>query len=403
MKKFKYTATDKNGKKISGNFVAESETEMKAMLLKSGYYVTSVRQVSSTDLSSIFSLSGKVRTSELSQFCNQFSVMITAGISIVDAIEVAITQSYSPKLKSTLKKIQEDMKQGLLLSDAMAKHPKVFPPFFSSMVFIGETGGCLDTVLITVAEYYELEEKTKKKVLGSLAYPFILVLMLAAVLIVMFVFVIPRFISSFSVMDVNMPKLTMAIFNISNFFVEYWLIILGITAAVAVVLWALHFLPTVKYFYDMLSVKIPVVKKISMAVFTSRFCRALGLLLASGADSLEALVALKKTITNTYLAKQFDKVIDGVRMGMSLSAALSSEMKMSPILLQMIIVGEKTGELDEVLKRTAPYFDRQTEQALNLITTIVQPTIMLALGAVVAVLFASIYSPILEMVKSIKA
>lgn len=402
MKKFKYTATDKNGKKIKGNFVAESETEMKEMLLNSGYYVTSVRQVSSLELSA-FSLGGKVRTSELSQFCNQFSVMITAGISIVDAIEVSITQSYTPLLKRTLKKIQEDLKQGLLLSDAMAKHPKVFPPFFSSMVFIGESGGCLDTVLLTVAEYYELEEKTKKKVIGSLAYPFILLLMLVAVLIVMFVFVIPTFISSFATMDVNMPWITMTIFDISNFMVANWLYIIAIAAAVIVAFWALHFVPSVKMFYHMLLVKLPIAKRISMSVFTSRFCRALGLLLASGADSMEALIALKKIITNVYLAKQFDRVIDNVRMGAALSAAISSEMQMSPILIQMIIVGEKTGELDEVLKKTAPYFDRQTEAALNLITTIVQPAVMLLLGGVVGVLFLSIYSPILEMVKNVKA
>ena len=401
MKKFKYTATDKNGKKIKGNFVAESETEMKEMLLNSGYYVTSVRQVSSLELSG-FSLTGKIRTSELSQFCNQFSVMITAGISIVDAIEVSLTQSYSPTLKRTLRKIQEDLKQGLLLSAAMEKHPKVFPPFFSSMVFIGESGGCLDTVLITVAEYYELEEKTKKKVLGSLAYPAILVLMLVGVLVVLFVFVIPRFMSSFSALNVKMPWITVTIFNISTFMVEYWIYMLVFAITIGVILWGLHFIPSIKMLYHTLLVKLPIVRKINMSVFTSRFCRALGLLLASGADSMEALIAMKKIITNVYLAKQFDRVIDNVRMGAALSAAISSEMTMSPILIQMIIVGEKTGELDDVLKRTAPYFDRQTEASLNLITTIVQPTIMISLGAVVAVLFMSIYSPILEMVKSMR-
>ena len=402
MKKFKYTATDKNGKKIKGNFVAESETEMKEMLLNAGYYVTSVRQVSTMELGGFLSLGGKIRTSELSQFCNQFSVMITAGISIVDAIEVSITQSYSALLKRTLKKIREDLKQGLLLSQAMDKHPKVFPPFFSSRVYIGESGGCLDTVLLTVAEYYELEEKTKKKVIGSLAYPFILVLMLVAVLIIMFVFVIPTFISSFSAMDVNMPWITMTIFNVSNFMVQYWLYMIIIAASIIAVFWVLHFVPSIKMIYHMLLVQTPVVKRITMSVFTSRFCRALGLLLASGADSMEALLALKKIITNVYLAKQFDRVIDNVKMGASLSAAISSEMKMSPILIQMIIVGEKTGELDEVLKKTAPYFDRQTEASLNLITTIVQPTIMISLGAVVGVLFLAIYSPILEMVKTMK-
>ena len=401
MKKYKYVATDKNGKKIKGNFVAENEMEMKEMLLKAGYYVSSYRQVSSKEIS-FFSLSGKVRVKELSQFCNQFSVMIASGVSIVDSIAVSCDQSYSPSLKSALRKIKEDLKQGVLLSDAMAKYPKIFPPFFSSMVYIGETAGCLDRVLITVADYYTLEEKTKKKVASSLAYPIILLVMLVGVVIAMMVFVIPRFIDSFSKMDVEIPPLTMAIFDASNFMVEYWWLILAVIFVTIVLFWAIHFLPSVQLFYDRLKVFLPVFKKINMAIFTSRFCRSLGLLLDSGADALTALNNLRKTISNKYLLLQFDRVINDVRMGMALSSALAAEMKLSPILIQMIIVGEKTGELSAVLIKTAPYFDSDTEQALNLITTTVQPAVMVLLGAAVAVLFIAIYSPILSSIQSLQ-
>ena len=402
MKKFKYNATDRNGKKIKGNFVAESETEMKEMLSKAGYFVTSFRQVSTTDLSAFFSLSGKVKVNELSQFCNQFSIMISAGISIAESIEVASEQSFSKLLRSTLKKVLEDLKQGVLLSDAMAKHPKVFPPFFSSMVYVGESAGCLDRVLVNVAEYYQLEERTKKKVRGALAYPIILLIMLIGVVAVMLGFVIPSFVGAFQKMGSEMPPLTMAIFNLSAFFRDNFLYILAFTFAIIVVLWALRFLPSVREFYDKLKVTLPVFRKINMAIFTSRFCRSLGLLLSSGSDSLSALENLKKTITNRYLAKQFDKVIVNVKMGMSISSALSSEMKVSPILIQMIVVGERTGELDAILIKTAPYFDAQAEASLNLITTIVQPAIMLLLGVVVAILFIAIYSPILQMITELE-
>lgn len=403
MKKFKYVATDKDGKKIKGNFVAENESEMKEMLLKAGYYVTSYRELSSVDFSSFFSLSSKVKVSELSQFCNQFSVMISAGISIVEAIDVAASQKFSAKLRNTLNKIREDLKQGALLSQAMEKHPKVFPPFFSSMVYIGETAGCLDRVLVTVAEYFQLEEKTKKKIKGALAYPIILLIMLVGILILLMVFVIPRFIDAFSSMDIEMPALTMAIFNIYYFFKTYYLQVLALVAILVAVFFLLRFIPAVKDFYDRLKVTLPIFKRINMSVFVSRFCRALGLLLSSGADTLTALEAMKKTITNRHLSKKFNKVVDDVRMGMSLSAALEAEMEVSPILLQMIIVGEKTGELDRVLIDTAPYFDSQTEASLNLITTIVQPAVMVLLGLAVGVMFAAIYSPIISIIKSVKA
>lgn len=401
MQKYKYTATDKSGKKIKGNFVANSEAEMKEMLMKAGYFVTSSRQVSSADLSNVLTV-GKVKVSELSQFCNQFSVMISAGISIVEAINVSVTQSYSGKLKNALLKIQEDLKQGLLLSEAMAKHPKIFPEFFSSMVYVGETAGCLDVVLVSVAQYYELEQKTKKKILGALIYPIILLVMLVGVVIIMLGFVIPTFITSLSKMGTDMPAITMAVFNLSIFFQDYGVITILIILFIIFGLVMLRFVPSVREFYDMLKVKLPVFKRINMSVFTSRFCRSLGLLLSSGADSLSSLVSLRKTISNRYLGKQFDRVINNVKIGMPLSSALASEMNVSPIMIQMIIVGEKTGELAQVLNKTAPYFDAQTEASLNVITTTVQPAVIIMLGGIIAVLFVAMYAPILSIIQSVQ-
>ncbi len=402
MNKYKYVATDKNGKKVRGTFVADSESEMKEMLLKANYYVTSSRQVSDINLSSFFSLTGRIKTTELSQFCNQFATMINAGISIVEAIEVCSKQNYSRLLVNALKDIRDSLKQGVILSDAMAKHPKLFPPFFSSMVYVGENADCLDKVLINVAEYYEFEDKTKKKIKGALAYPIILLLMILVILVIMLVFVIPTFMQSFSSMGITMPAITVALFNLSTFMQENGLIVLGLVAALIIILWLLKFLPSIQYFYDYLKIKLPLFKKINMALFTSRFCRSLGLLLANGSDTLGALQVLKKTINNKYLAKQFDEVITKVSMGFSLSAALQNEMDVSPILIQMIIIGEKTGELDVTLTRTAPFFASQAERALESITTVIQPVLLILLGGTIAILFLAVYSPILEMIKQLQ-
>ena len=402
MNKYKYTATDAEGNIVKGNFIAENEAEMKEMLLKAGYYVTSCRRASNVDLSALLSVSGKVKVSELATFCNQFSVMIGAGISIVEAVDVCAQQKFSGLLKSTLKSIQDDLKQGLLLSDSMAKYPKVFPPFFASMVFVGESAGCLDRVLVTVAEYYEFEEKTKKKVRSSLAYPAFLLVMLVGVVVAMMLFIIPTFMDSFGKMDITMPPITVAIFEMSLFFKEFGLMLLGAIVAIVLILWLLKFLPSVKLRYDQLKVTLPLFKKVNMALFTSRFCRSLGLLLSSGSDSLGALESLKKTISNKFLLLQFEKVINNVRMGMSLSAALGAEMQVSPVLIQMIIVGERTGELDKILTKTAPFFNAQAEDSLNTITAVIQPTVLVLLGGVIAVLFVAIYSPILEMIQQIQ-
>ena len=400
MKKFKYTATDKEGNVTKGVFLAESESEMKEMLLKSGYYVTSSRTVSTADLSTFFSLSGKVKTKDLSQFCNQFSVMIVSGVPIVESISLLKTQSSSGLLKKTLRKIEDDMKQGLLLSEAMKKYPKVFPPFFYSMVFVGENAGCLDKVLVTVAQYFETEDKTKKKVKGALAYPLLLLALTIGVIVVMMLFIIPTFIDSFAKMNVEMPALTLMIFEMSNFFREYWLYIFVFVVAAIAIVWLMRFLPSFRVFLDRMKVTIPIMKRINMARFTSRFARSLGLLLDSGSDTLSALENIRETIDNRYLLSQFDKVITKVKMGASLSEALTAEMKLSPILLQMIAVGEKTGEMAAVLLKTAPYFDSEVEAALAAMTAVLQPAVLLLLGAVIAVLFIAMYSPILSMITS---
>lgn len=402
MRKYKYTATDQQGRKVKGTFVADNESEMKKLLLKAGYYVTSYHEVAGKDLSSFFSVSGKIKTKELNQFCSQFSVMISAGISIVEAIKTLKEQNFSTLLKSTLNKIDDDLKQGLILSDAMLKYPKVFPPFFANMVFVGESAGCLDRVLITVAEYYETEEKTKKKFKSALAYPIVLIVMLIGIVIIMMGFVIPSFINSFAKMNVEMPALTMAIFNMSLFFQDNWMFILAFVAVFIIIIWALNRLESVKTFSDRLKVTLPISKKINMAIFTSRFARSLGLLLSSGADTLSALETLHKTIDNRFLKKQFSKVINNVKMGMSLSGALNAEMKISPILTQMIIIGERTGELDQVLLKTAPYFDQEAEAALNLITTIIQPVVLGLIAGIIAVLFIAMYSPILGMITNLQ-
>ena len=402
MQKYKYVATDKEGNMTHGVFVGESEAEIREMLLRSGYYVTSIKAVSTHSLSSLISLGASVPTKDLTQFCNQFSVMILAGVPIVDSVALLKDQTTSRVLKKTLGKIEEDLKQGLVLSDAMRKYPRVFPTFFSSMVYVGENAGCLDKVLVSIAEYYEQEDKTKQKTRAALAYPILLLILTIGVVVVMFVFVIPRFVDSFSKMNVEMPALTMAIFNMSLFFQEYWLIVLGFLIAFIILLFLLKYIPSVGMVIDQLKVTLPIMKNVNMARFTARFARSLGLLLENGSDTLSALENVHRVIDNKYLLKQFNRAMLDVKMGMSLSKALSSEMTLPPILIEMIIVGEQTGELGQVLLKTAPYFDSSVQKALDRMTAVLQPTLLLVLGGIIATLFVAMYSPILAMITSLQ-
>ena len=327
--------------------------------------------------------------------------MISAGISIVESLQALKQQSYSNLLRNTLTKVIDDLHEGLMLSDSMKKYPKVFPEFFSSMVYVGETSGRLDKILVSVANYYTRQQKNRHKLRSALAYPAVLTIMMIAVLVVMLHFVIPTFISSFMSMEIEMPGLTLALFNLSNFFRGNWQYI---ALGVIIVVGAIYLLSKTqkgRLFFDKLKVKIPIARRINMAMFTSRFVECLGLLLSSGLDIVSSLESVKNIVGNKYLETQFEKVILDVKKGISLSTAIEIEMDLSPVVTQMIAVGEKTGSTDKLLLQTNDYFDQEVESALALISTTIQPILLAVLGGFIALMFIAIYTPILSMITSL--
>lgn len=400
LKKFIYSARDLNGKKIKGTFIAENESAMKESLAKSNLYLSSYRQVSNKKPNAFFSVTGKVSVNELCTFSKQFSVMISAGISIVECISILKEQPFSQLLKKTLNKMTEDLASGLILSESMKKYPKVFPNFFTSMVYVGETSGRLDEILLSVTEYYDRRQRTSKKIKSALAYPMTLIVLIVAILAVLFYFVIPKFITTFMSMNVEMPALTMGLFNVSNFITMFWKEIVCVITIIFLFFYLTNKTKSGRYFFDYLKMKLPIIKNITMANFTSIFTQSLGLLLSSGLDMVSSLSTINKIINNKYLEKKFTEIRQDVEKGMPLSQALEINLKCSPILIQMILVGERTGRLDKVLLQTYDYFDQQVDAALNLIVVFIQPTILVILGVSIAVIFAAIYMPILTMITS---
>lgn len=401
MKKFQYLARDLEGKKVKGTFIAENEEEMKKSLAKNNLFLEKYKTISNKKPNAFFSVTGKVSLNELCNFCTQFSVMITSGIAVIDCIKILKNQSYSGFLRKTLEKVEEDLSAGLMLSQSMKKYPKVFPNFFVSMVYVGETSGQLDTILLSVSDYYTRRQKNSKKIKSALAYPIVLVALMIGVLVIMLGFVIPTFIDTFSELEVEMPFITMALFNMSNYLTAHWK---DIALTVIIVVLLLYLFPKTKigrYTYDMLKVKLPVFKQVTMATFTSTFTQSFGLLLNSGLNMVTALDACSKIINNKYLEKQFLVMKRDVERGLPLSQSLELNMKLSQVLIQMILVGEKTGNLDKILLQTYDYFDQQIDNALNLITTTIQPIILVFLGVSIATIFMAIYMPILNMITTL--
>lgn len=400
LKKYKYVAINIEKKKFVGTFLAENEKDLARKLSEQSLYLVKAVVEKKSTASTFFSTTGKVKIRELATMCRQFAIMLNTGIPIIEALNILKNQSYTSLLKKTLEFIHEDVKGGLLLSDALKKHKRIFPNFLLSMVYVGEVSGALDKIFITLADYFESDADIKKKTKSALTYPIILIIMAIGIIVLMVAFIIPTFMDAFSTLDVNMPPITITLNNISIYLKNNWKKIFIYLVCILAVIILFSKTKKGKYFLDMMKVKLPVVSKITSSLITARFARSLGILVDGGLDVVDSLETVQIVLGNTYIEKKFKMVIENVRNGMSLTLALDSANLFPPLIIQMISVGEGTGQLGEVLNRSCGFFDNQAETALSSITTVIQPVILFIIGGSVGLLFYAIYSPLIEIMQT---
>lgn len=401
MKKYKYTAINLYGKKFQGTFLAENEKDLRAQLAKQNLYLVSSKQDTEKSPNPFFSLTGKVSVNELSTFCRQFAIMITSGTSIVDSLSILKGQAYTGFLKRVLEQVYEDVKAGKLLSEALEKHKRVFPNFFRSMVRVGEISGSIDKVLVSIADYFETDSRMRAKTKSALIYPCILIVMAIGIIALMVVFIIPTFQKALESLDVEMPALTLALYSLSAYIRERWMTIVLIV--VAVVLVCVIFVRTKKgrYLWDKCKFHLPLVGNVIKNNISARFCRSFSLLIASGMDIVDAMDEVCIVFGNVYVADQFKKAADDVRQGMTLTMALQSYKLFPTMVVQMVSVGERTGELESVLSRSCSFFENQVERSIAAVTSMIQPIILCIIGAAVGILFYAVYSPLLQVMNTI--
>lgn len=401
MKKYKYVAYNLDRKKFSGYYFADSEEHLRSMLAQQDLYVVSCRVVVEKSPKSFFKFQSKIKMKEITHFCRQLAIMINASIELINCLEILKGQSFTKAFKAILETIYEDVKSGQLLSEAMEKHKKVFPNFFRNMVYVGEKSSSLEKVLTNIADYYENEGRAKAKVKGALVYPMVLLVMTIGILVLMMVFVIPTFRESFSELDMEMPPITMAIFNLSDFVIANWTTILLVAVAVILGFKFISKTPSGRMFFDTLYMQIGFLKRYQVAKVTSIFARSFGLLLASGMHIVEAMEVVQRILGNKYIEKKFVKATDQVRDGESLTVALEKMNIFPPMLIQMVSVGEQTASLDESLLHTCAHFDEQRANALNAIMSTIQPILMAFMGVSIGIIFIAVYSPMLSIMQNV--
>ena len=397
MQKYKYTAVNLQKHKIKGVFIAKNEEDLAEQLAKQSLFLISAKPYSGGASGSFFSYEAKVTVNELTSFCRQYAIMLNTHIPILDCLDILKNQPYTNYFKNVISVIYEDVESGILLSEALEKHKNVFPDFFRSMVKVGELSGKLDSVLTSLAEYYETESETRRKVKSAMAYPMMLMGMTIGIVVLMLAIVVPTFRETLSKLNVEPEGLTAAIYAISDFLLGYWQMLLLIIAGIALIFVIVNRTEKGKYFIDVMKLKLPIIKTIQLNTITSRFARAFALLLSSGLDLNEALKATEIVIGNRYLSKRFHEAAEAVRGGMSLTNAFESYDLFPPMMIQMITIGEKTNALDEVLTRSCKFFDDQVETSVNSLTNKLQPIMLLIMGTVICVLFLAVYSPIISI------
>lgn len=403
MQKFKYTAINLQKQKIKGTFIANDENDLAAQLAKQSLFLISCKAYTNDTPSAFFTLSvgSSVSTSELTNFCRQFSIMQNTGISILDCLDILRNQHFSAYFRNLLQVIYEDVKSGLLLSDALDKHRKVFPHFFRSMVRVGELSGKMELVFGSLADYYESEKAIKAKVKGALSYPLMLLAMTVGVVILMMLVVVPTFREAMAQMDVEITGITKIVYDLSDFMLSYWLVMLAGVITVGLVIFLIGRTESGAFFFDKMVTYVPFVRTVQRNLFTARFARAFGLLLSSGMDLNSALDSVEVIISNRYLKKKFHEAAESVRQGMSITVAFETYKLFPQMMLQMVTIGERSGTLDEVLMRSCLFFDNQVETSLNSVTSKIQPIMLLLMGGIIGTLFIAVYSPILNIMTNL--
>ena len=402
MPKFKYTAVNIKKEKFTGTFIAENEKDLAEQLAKQNLYLISSTPYSDKTPSAFWTTgTGKVSVIELASFCRQFATMLNAGITIMDSMQSLITQPYSAYFRKILERIYEDLRGGLMFAECVEKHKKVFPDFFRSMLHVGEESGRLETVLLSLADYYERDDKLKRQTASALAYPMLLLVLIIGIIVLMLVFIVPTFRSALSGMNVPVEGLTKVVYDISDFLLNEWRTVVIVIVVLAGVLFLVGRTKGGRRFYDYLKLHLPLFGKVNLDLITARFARGFSLLISSGMDVVEALNTIAIVINNTWMKERYLKAVDNVCQGMSIALAFKSYKLFPDMMLQMIAVGEQTAGLEEVLSKSFSYFDGKAESALTNLTNKLQPIMMIIMGVVVGALFIAVYSPMLSIMKNL--
>ena len=401
---FEYSALTAEGKKIKGIVDAESILMARQKLRESSTYPIDLKETSAQLRAEaplgigIGSFMKKVGLREVSVMTRQLATLLDAGLPLVQSLNVIITQTVNPQFKKTLAQVKEEVNEGNSLAQSISHYPTVFSPFYVNMVRAGEASGTLNVVLDRLADFNESQQIMRGKIRAALTYPAFMFIIGSAVLFFMTTFIVPKITGIFEEMHQSLPGITIVLIAVSNFFRFYWFLII-LFIAVLVLGLRHYFTKTIKgqYHWDRLTITVPFIGALIHRMAMARFSRTLGTLLQSGVPLLTALAIVKNVVDNRLIADVINKASGDVEEGQSLSGTLAQSPLIPPLMIQMIAVGEQSGNLEAMLYKVANSYESEVESNITVMTSMLEPLMILVMGLFVAFIVLSILLPIFEM------
>lgn len=397
---YAYSAKNMEGGLIKGELDAPSYDALEARLRERGYFITEYRE-NAVGKKFKLNLFNGVSAREIAVFCRQFSVLLNAGVTIIEAISLLKGQTESKKLDEVIDGVSAKLRRGVVLSEAMAAHTDVFEEMFISMVKVGEASGTIDSIMQRLADYYERDNRIKQKLKSAMTYPIILAVLTVAVIVLLIVQILPMFSDILGQMGEKLPLITEAMIGVSGFFVDNFFLIALLILALAVFLKYFKDSALGRLWLDGLKLTLPGVKNVCVKLITARFARSMSILLKSGVPIVNAVDIMKRIIGNRVAERKFESCAQAIREGRGIAGPIRDTKLFPNLLVHMIAIGENSGELDEMLSRTAGFFDLEVEEAIERLTIMIEPLMIIILGAVVGVIIISVMLPMISIMTSI--
>ncbi len=395
---FTYRAVTVKGEKVKGTIEAFDRKDAGTKLNEKGLRPVAIQELVLPHARLFDPLFGKVRSDELLIFYSQLYDMVSAGIGFLKSLEMISEQTRNRKLKNAIDDISALLRKGTSISDAFEQHEDIFPPLFISMIKSGEASGELETVLRNYNVLYDEHLEIQRKTAGALFYPMILFCLGMAVILFLVAFIVPKFVEIFSTAGIALPMITQVLYVFGTAMIRYWYLILGVTGLAAWGIWRYLKTEPGRYLVDSLKLAVPVFGPLNRDVAFSRFLTTMGLLLKSGVPIIKALELASDVMQNVILQSSMAEFPERMRRGETLSAMLRADKRIPASLIQMVAIGEETGNLSGMLERAGVFYAKAVENTVKKITVMIEPFFLVVMGGAVAFVMASILTPLFRMI-----